>query len=111
MSTELHQRVMTYDYKNEKTTELMRFVWQGFPWMVDAFTGSMMSDRDHEMREWLEKQLGQEASPTHGIEGRWQRGGATIYGWTWIGFVEEADMLAFQEQWQDPTHQSEEGTS
>ena len=72
------------------------------PWMVDAYTGSMSHDRDHEMCDWCREHFGDEAFPIHGRDGDWQRGGATIYGYTWFGFKTEEMMKQFMAVWPDP---------
>ena len=102
MATELYQRTITYDYGDEDRRALMEEVWSGTPWMLNVFTGSCNEDRDLEIRDWCHEHLGDEAWPIHGRPGAWQRGGATIYGWTWYGFAKEEDMLRFQEAFPSP---------
>ncbi len=80
---------------------LMHKVWQGTPWMLDAYTGSINSDRWHDVIEWCRENYGQEAWPIHDRPGRWHTGGATIHGWTWLGFATEEMMTAFAERWQN----------
>ena len=100
--TDLYERTITYDYGDNDRQELMRKVWSGTPWMVDAYTGSIETDRDREMRQWCRDQFGNECLPIHGRPGRWQRGGATIYGWTWFGFDTEDAMNEFIKAWPAP---------
>jgi hypothetical protein len=104
MATDLYQRTMAFDYGDGERTALMHKVWDGFPWMVNAYTGgySLERDREREILLWCEENIGKQASPIHEIPGRWHRGGATIHGWTFMGFVSEADMKRFQERWPAP---------
>lgn len=103
MGTPLHDRIMSnaHDVVNP---ELMREVWRGHPWVIDAFTDSPQSLRCRLMLEWCRLHLGDEAHPVlkMNIEGRWQRGNATVCGWTWMGFRTEEDMLSFARAWPHP---------
>jgi hypothetical protein len=45
MATDLYHRTIAFDYSVQDSQDLMREVWEGTPWMVDAFTGSMSDDR------------------------------------------------------------------
>lgn len=81
--------------------ELIRRVWDPTPWMVDAYTGSCSEERYQELAEWCREQFGPEASPIHGLSGTWQRGGATVFGWTWIGFATEAQLQQFLTRWEE----------
>lgn len=80
----------------QKDNKLMQKVWSPTPYMVDFYTDNMESDRYWEIRKYLREKFGQECSPIHSIEGDWQFGGATLYGWTWIGFKEEWMMEEFE---------------
>lgn len=102
IGSELYRRTMAYDYKDAARTEVMHMVWDGSPWMCDAYTGSTTDDRDHEIRQWCRDQFGPESWPLHGMPGKWQRGGATVYGWTWFGFETEEMMNQFIERWPEP---------
>jgi len=82
--------------------ELMHKVWDGTPWMVDAFTGSTSTDRYLEMVEWCREQFGPEAWPIHGKPGNWHTGGATVFRWTWMGFRDEEMMRLFETRWPVP---------
>jgi len=88
---------------------LMHKVWQGTPWMMDAHTGSINSDRWHDVIEWCRENYGPEAWPIHDRPGQWHTGGATIHGWTWLGFATEEMMTAFAEHWQSDKLSHEEG--
>ena len=82
---------------------LMHKVWDGTPWMVDAFTGSPRTDdRYCEIMEWCRDNLGPEAWPLHGTQGNWYSGGSTVDGWTWVGFATEEMMLKFIDAWPVP---------
>lgn len=103
MSTPLHQRMLAFNYGDAKRSTLMEEVWRDTPWMVDAYTGGHYTDGRHEaMIRWCYDTFGEECSAIHGRSGRWHRGGATVYGWTWFGFSTEAEMIAFIERWPVP---------
>lgn len=102
MSTELHKQMLEFNYADLDRGDLMRDVWAPTPWMVNAFTDRTNSNREREIADWCYSRLGQQSSPIHKAEGRWHRGGATINGWTWMGFATEADMLAFVDRWPSP---------
>jgi hypothetical protein len=105
MSTPLHQRMLAFNDRqvDRDRTELMRKVWAGHPWMLDAYTGNYDDVRSHEILEWCYESFGEQASPIHGNPGTWYRGGATVDGWTWFGFSSETDMQKFMERWPAPT--------
>jgi hypothetical protein len=103
MSTALHQRMLAFDQGDAERSELMRKVWAPTPWMVDAYTGNEPGQgRDREMLHWCHDEFGQMCSPIHQRDGRWQRGSATVYGWTWFGFAEEAELQRFLARWPTP---------
>ncbi|MBW7967562.1 hypothetical protein [Bradyrhizobium sp. BR 10261] len=104
MATDLYHRMLAYNYGDDERGELMRKVWSGHPWMVNAYTGGYSNDRDreHAIQTWCIENIGEPASPIHGKPGAWYRGSATINGWTWMGFTNEADMLRFIERWPAP---------
>lgn len=94
----------------EQADDLMRKVWAGTPWMTEAYTGSPDDARWQEMADWCETHYGPEAWPIHGHAGRWHRGGATINGFTWLGFATEEMMRAFEAAWpNDPSSATAKG--
>jgi hypothetical protein len=105
MSTDLHKRMLAFNDRQDdpERAELMRKVWEPTPWMVDVYTGNYDGGREREMLHWCFKTLGQQASPIHERIGLWQRGHATINGWSWFGFSLERDMKEFVERWPSPT--------
>lgn len=102
MGTELFQQTMDFNHGDAGMSALMRKVWGGTPWMVDAFTDGTGGARDRDMREWCIAKFGPEAWPLHDRPGQWQRGGVTINGWTWFGFATKAQMDQFLARWPAP---------
>lgn len=104
MSTQLHKNMLAFDYADAERAQLMHHVWKDTPWMIDVYSGGYSNHRDREfdIQTWCYQQFGEKASPIHDRPGRWQRGGATIHGWTWFGFSTEAEMLAFVARWPTP---------
>jgi len=104
MSTALHQRMLAYDYGDADRSGLMERVWRDTPWMVDVYSGGYSRDRDreHDILTWCYEQFGDQHSAIHNRPGRWQRGSATVHGWTWFGFSTEAEMKAFVDRWPAP---------
>ncbi|HET8792079.1 MAG TPA: hypothetical protein VFM75_12800 [Modicisalibacter sp.] len=90
MGSDLYQRQIA-----ECGDELMHRVWDGTPWMVDAYTGSPDDDRYREIAEWCRDNFGPEAWPIHGKPGSWHSGGAIVMGWSWMGFRTREMMNAF----------------
>ena len=93
--SELFQQMQTFDYGDDERRDLMIDVWSPTPWIVDAFSDRTNSDTDRAMVEWCREAFGGEAWPIHGRAGEWQRGSATIHGWTWFGFRTEDQMNQF----------------
>lgn len=82
--------------------DLMRRVWEQTPWMVNAYTDSIANHgRYREIMDWCREKFGPEAWPIHGKPGVWYSGGATVMGWTWMGFATKEMMDQFVEQWGD----------
>ncbi len=102
MATDLYHRMLAFNYGDPERADLMKKVWQGTPWMVDSYTGRTGDERERDMLHWCHETFGKQAWPLHGGEGTWQRGGATIHGWTWFGFSTEAYMRRFVEKWPTP---------
>lgn len=87
----------------ERGNDLMHQVWDGTPWMTDAYTGSIENDgRYGRMMRWCRDHFGPEAWPIHGKPGNWYSGGATVLGWTWMGFRTREMMEQFLEAWGNP---------
>lgn len=80
MATDLYHRTMAFDYRDEERTRLMHKVWDGFPWMVNAYTGGWSNQRDREyaILMWCRENIGEPASPIHDKPGCWYRGSATV---------------------------------
>ena len=96
----LFDRAMSFNYGDDERAELMRKVWTATPYMTNCNTGSDPYEKDREILLWCYDRWGDQASPIHGRAGRWQRGHATVFGWTWFGF-ETAEMLAeFEATWE-----------
>ncbi|WP_278366920.1 hypothetical protein [Marinobacter salarius] len=97
--SELYQRQIA-----ECDDKLMHKVWDGTPWMIDAYTGGMArgDERYREIMEWCRDQFGPEAWPIHGKPGDWHCGGATVMGWTWLGFATKEMMDKFAAAWPVP---------
>lgn len=100
MSTDLHKRMLEFNYGDPEVAELMRDVWAATPWMVDAFTGDY--GREREILEWCYEQFGPQASQIHGKPGTWYRGSATVYGHTWFGFATAEQLARFAQRWPTP---------
>jgi hypothetical protein len=97
----LFHEMLAWSIENENDRgELMRSVWSGTPWIVNAYTGPIQNHGAYRaIMEWCLKEFGKEASPIHGIEGQWRAGGATVVGWTWMGFATEEMMERFKSKW------------
>lgn len=80
--------------------DLMHKVWGGTPWMVNAYTGNISNfGRYGEIMDWCRERFGPEAFPIHGKPGDWHSGGATVLGWTWMGFKTKQMMEQFCNAW------------
>lgn len=112
VGTDLFKRIMQYadaDDRADGRGNLMRKVWENFPWIVDAYTGRIANHgRYADIMGWCREQFGQEAFPIHGKPGLWHSGSATIDGYTWMGFSTEEMMEQFCREWE--TAVSEEAT-
>lgn len=97
--SEIYEWIVNQDTADDLTHK----VWDGTPWIVDAFTGRIGDEmRDCKIIKWCRDNFGEEAWPIHGKPGDWHRGGATVMGWTWIGFKTEEMMHKFIEAWPAP---------
>jgi hypothetical protein len=107
--TDLYHRTMDFDYGDSDRNAIMHKVWDGFPWMVNAYTGahSHERDRESEILTWCLNNIGEQASPIHDKPGLWHRGGATVNGWTFMGFASQEDMNRFVERWPAPVGTAE----
>jgi len=102
MSTDLHRRMLAFNYEDDDRAALMRKIWEPTPWMVDAYDGGYSPHRNHKIMQWCYDTFGEQAFPIHGLSGRWQRGSTTINGWTWFGFSTQAEMEQFIARWPTP---------
>lgn len=95
--SDLYHRALAFNGDPERGA-LMQKVWQGTPWMVDAYTGSRDTGRHHKIMTWCREQFGPEAWPLHGHPGEWHASSVTIHGWTWMGFATQAQLRLFRER-------------
>lgn len=103
--TNLFKRTMAWAEREGDRGKIMRKVWEGTPWMVNAYTGKIENHgRYRDMVDWCYENFGNEASPIHDTPGSWHRGGATVHGWTWFGFDSEERMNLFCKAWPTPDH-------
>lgn len=100
--SDLFVQMQTFDYGDDERRDLMIEVWSPTPWIVDAFSDSVNSVTERAMLDWCRAAFGDEAWPIHGRPGEWQRGSATIHGWTWFGFRTEGQMNQFNERFPTP---------
>lgn len=86
---------------DEERAELMRRVWEPTPWMADVWTGGLSHEfgREQEVREWCTAHFGPECFVIGGRDGKWQRGNATINGWSWMGFATDEMLNEFMAVW------------
>lgn len=92
---------LRYVLPDDSHDGINRKVYAGTPWITNAFTGSPGDARSYAMITWCRDRFGEEAFP-FGREpraGRWHRGGATVYGWTWFGFSTAEEMAEFEAAW------------
>lgn len=102
MGSELYARMIELNAdERERIQALMRKAWDATPWMLDAWTGDQ--ERLRAIREWCAERFGPEGWPLHDRPTRWFLGGATIGGWTWMGFDTEEAMREFEAAWPAPT--------
>lgn len=88
-----------YEAKEEDGGELQHRVWDATPWMIDVYEGSMETMRYRDLIMWSDDKWGPQFWWPSGREGSWQRGSATVFGWTWWGFDTEEKMREFQAEW------------
>jgi hypothetical protein len=89
-------------YAELPADDLQRQVWDGTPHIVSVFTGD--DRRYREIAEHCYAAYGREAFPFGPVPtpGRWRRGNATVFGWTWIGFADPGDAEAVLAAWPAP---------
>jgi hypothetical protein len=97
--TPLGQRLIEYDYGESHRNEIMRRTWGMTPFVLNVNTDSIGRGRRYrDMMLWCRDNLGESAWPfgTPPREGNWQFGGATIHGWTHVGFKTREHMDMFK---------------
>ena len=70
MATDLFHRTLAYNYGDDERSDLMRKVWSVTPFMVDCQTGSPDDDAYRRIMQWCRDNIGPEAWPIHGRDGR-----------------------------------------
>lgn len=106
MSTDLYLSIIDFNAKRgSEDLALAHEVWDMTPWVADVYDGPHNSMRYRDMMMWCMERWGEQAWWPSGRKGAWQRGGATVDGWTWWGFDAEDKMREFVEAWPVPTLQ------
>ena len=95
--TDLYHRIVDFAYGDQERNDLMREVWSVTPWAVNVRPGNINGDEYRDIREWLYKNLGDQAWPIHGRDGDWQFGGATVFGET-VGFKTKDQLDRFESE-------------
>lgn len=91
---------------NPDLHEILEKVWTPTPWMVNVED----KDREIEINNWCNRNLGRESSPIHNKNGLWHKGNVTMYGKTWYGFATEEIMGRFVEEFGGATLNREAGS-
>jgi hypothetical protein len=73
----------------------MHKVWDPVPWVVDVYNDS--EEARMEMHHLLTVNFGRERWWPSDRDGNWQFGGATVDGWTYVGFKGEEMLRRFVE--------------
>ncbi len=104
--SDLYRSIIEWNAKQgDDDLRLAHEVWDMTPWVVDMFDGSMKhDDRYRQMVMWCHERWGEQAWWPSGRKGAWQRGGATVDGWTWWGFDTKDKMDDFASAWPAPAH-------
>jgi len=103
IGTPLYHQMLVADYGDGDRAALMADVWRPTPFMIDVQTGGVNSDQFLAIIHWCRDHWGAPCSVIHSIEGAWQRGSATIFGWEWYGFATPEQMDQFIEAFPDAT--------
>lgn len=103
IGNELYNKIISYDYGNDELKSLMKKIWQGTPYVVNAYFGDFdeKNDRAEKIRYWCVKNFGERNDFLRGISGNWTEGNVTILGYNWIGFKTKEQLDKFIEVWGD----------
>ena len=101
VGTDLYQRMLAWSREEGERGKSLAEEWEPTPWIVDAYTGGHHNEmgREYDISQWCIEHCGPESVPMRGQKGQWKRGGATIDGYTWMGFATEEMMQQFCEAW------------
>jgi len=103
VSTELYRSIIDWNARRgEDDVRLAHEVWDMTPWVVDVYEGPRRGEGYKERMQWCRDKFGDEAWWPSARKGGWQRGCATVDGWTWWGFDTEEKMNEFVAAWPSP---------
>jgi hypothetical protein len=111
--TPLYQRIVEFDQGDAERNELVRRVWSVTPFVVNVRTGSICQSRAdsryRDMMLWCHDAFGKQAFPfgDDPLHGDWQFGGATVDGWTYVGFKTREQMEWFKAAFPDRCEEQE----
>ena len=113
MASALYHDIIAWNEKqgDAERTALAHRVWDGTPWMVDWYGGRVDEARTRAMIEWCYEKFGEQAWWPSDRPGAWQRGSATVDGWTWWGFDTEDKMREFMAAWPKPDDVPDQGNN
>lgn len=97
MATELYEKIVSYNYRDEETTKAVREAWRNTPWVINVrdFSHSPGSWEWFDFVEWANGALGAQSCLWNDHKGDWYRASGTVNGLTNYGFSTEAKMRAF----------------
>lgn len=97
--------------ENEEGLALSHKVWDPTPYVLDVYMGKDNycgeGKDEYNIREYCKKNFGKQSWPIHNKPANWYRGGATVYGWTWLGFKTKEMMDKFILDWPENIKQEE----
>ena len=100
MATEPYRSIMEFNEKRGASDlALAHEVWDMTPWIIDVHDGRVEDGLYRDLMVWCQSRWGAQAWWPNGRKGAWQRGGATVDGWTWWGFDSEDKMREFVGAW------------
>lgn len=101
LATDLYRSIILWnEARGAEDVALAHEVWDMTPWVVDVFDSpSRDNARRMDMMLWCRDRWGEQAWWPSGRKGAWQSGSATVDGWTWWGFDDEAKMIEFATAW------------
>lgn len=101
MGTQLYEKIVSFEYRDQALADLVRKAWAGTPWVINIRDFGVNSGEWFDFIDWANVELGPESCAWNDYTGDRYPAGAIVNGLTNYGFSTEEKMRQFMARYPD----------